>query len=350
MDRCYSVHLELLTCYVLKMKQFESAVTTKVYDVARWSGFYPIRGRYNDADDLNLDVPLPLSLDVDRSSSAELQLSLLTVSTTTDRGFVDTATVPSMMPPLMSTRVHERTHRSLPAEYLGPNALYAFGLDSLRGADSSRTGSGESASEAAATARDIQQTLTSMQQMIADQAKRIEFLEGRMASVVRFEDCQVRQCNGMYVWRIREVAKKRATACAGKTSALHSPGFYTSPYGYRMCVRVNLNGLDAGVGRHLALFIHFERGENDDILDWPFNGVISLSIVDQSDACADRRHITESLVAKPDVTAFQRPTLERNKKGFGYIEFTSLSVLDDPRYVRDDTLIIRASVKVPDSK
>lgn len=52
---------------------------------------------------------------------------------------------------------------------------------------------------------------------------------------------------------------------------MYSPGFYTSPYGYKLCLRINLNGLENGDGTHVALFVHVMRGDYDEHLEWPFS-------------------------------------------------------------------------------
>ena len=155
-------------------------------------------------------------------------------------------------------------------------------------------------------------------------------------------------CNGVYIWKVENYAAKRREAQNGGNAVLHSRGFYTSPYGYKLCVRLNLNGVDVGTGTHLSLFVHFMRGDYDSLLEWPFRGSISLSIMDQSTIpTMPKQHITETLVANQSLVAFQRPTTYRNLKGFGYVQFSQLSDLDshDNIYIREDTVVIKAEVK-----
>lgn len=47
--------------------------------------------------------------------------------------------------------------------------------------------------------------------------------------------------------------------------------FYTSKYGYKMCLRIYLNGDGTGRGSHLSLFFVVMRGLSDALLKWPFN-------------------------------------------------------------------------------
>lgn len=150
--------------------------------------------------------------------------------------------------------------------------------------------------------------------------------------------------NGVYIWKIKNYRKLRLEAESGEVTAIHSSSFYSSVYGYKLCIRVNLNGVDSARGTHLSLFIHFMQGEFDDILDWPFTGRIILTVIDQNPICELRNHVTETLMSKPNLAAFQRPTNPRNHKGFGYMEFLPLNVIDKMTYIRNDTLIIKAQI------
>ena len=150
-----------------------------------------------------------------------------------------------------------------------------------------------------------------------------------------------RVCNGSYVWRIENYRQCRQDAINGLITAIHSPAFFTSLYGYKLCMRINLNGVDSGVGKHVALFVHMMQGDYDNILEWPFTGRIALSILDQSDTAEFRHHISETLVAKPNLLAFQRPTAPRNYKGYGYVEFAPIERIREPQYVKNNTMLVR---------
>lgn len=150
--------------------------------------------------------------------------------------------------------------------------------------------------------------------------------------------------NGVYIWKIKNYRKLKLDAERGEVTAVHSSSFYSSVYGYKLCIRVNLNGVDSARGTHLSLFIHFMQGEYDDVLDWPFNGKIILTVIDQNPICELRNHVSETLISKPNLAAFQRPQNPRNHKGFGYMEFLPLSAMDKMSYVRNDTLIIKAQI------
>lgn len=176
------------------------------------------------------------------------------------------------------------------------------------------------------------------EKVIRDLKTKVKLLENHV------QDIEGRCGNGMYVWKIKNYHKLRRDAEKGEVTATHSPSFYSSYYGYKLCIRVNPNGVDSARGTHLSLFIHFMQGEYDDLLEWPFSGRIVLTVVDQNPICELRSHISETLTSKPNLAAFQRPVSLRNHKGFGYMEFLPLSVIDGSTYVRNDTLIIKAHV------
>lgn len=196
------------------------------------------------------------------------------------------------------------------------------------------------------------ESLARHEHFIAEFKQRNEYLESanrelktklrNLESIVtNFEG---RSCNGLYVWKVTNYAIKRREAEIGDNTAIHSPPFYSSCYGYRLCLRANLNGVDTARGTHLSVFIHFMQGEFDDVLEWPFSGRIILTVIDQNPVCELRHHVVETLLAKPNLAAFQRPVTPRNHKGFGYMEFLPLGILDNSTYIRNDTLIIKAHV------
>ncbi|XP_006816048.1 TNF receptor-associated factor 6-like [Saccoglossus kowalevskii] len=150
--------------------------------------------------------------------------------------------------------------------------------------------------------------------------------------------------NGIYYWKFENYTELQTITRSGETSVVHSPGFYTGYYGYKLCLRVNLNGIDSAHSSHVSLFVHFMQGEWDDFLDWPFSGKITLTILDQNEDTRVRNHISETLIAKPALAAFHRPKTNRNHKGFGYMEFAPLRTIHAGHYIKENCLLIKAVV------
>ena len=148
----------------------------------------------------------------------------------------------------------------------------------------------------------------------------------------------------MYLWKIENLAKCYQDAVSGASTVMYSPGFYTSPYGYKLCLRINLNGLENGDGTHVALFVHVMRGDYDEHLEWPFSKGFKLSIKDQSDVVESRHHITKRAVAEPELSAFQKPVSPFNIIGFGYPDFAPTEIINQPQYTKKNTLLVKFKI------
>ncbi|XP_057578953.1 TNF receptor-associated factor 2 isoform X4 [Hippopotamus amphibius kiboko] len=146
--------------------------------------------------------------------------------------------------------------------------------------------------------------------------------------------------DGVFIWKISDFARKRQEAVAGRTPAIFSPAFYTSRYGYKMCLRAYLNGDGTGRGTHLSLFFVLMKGPHDALLRWPFNQKVTLMLLDQN----NREHVIDAF--RPDVTSssFQRPVSDMNIAS-GCPLFCPVSRMEAKNsYVRDDAIFLKAIV------
>ncbi|KAG9463470.1 hypothetical protein GDO78_021676 [Eleutherodactylus coqui] len=147
--------------------------------------------------------------------------------------------------------------------------------------------------------------------------------------------------DGIFLWKISEFTKKCQDASVGRSVSLYSPAFYTARYGYKVCLRVYLNGDGTGKGTHISLFFAIMRGEYDVLLSWPFKHKVTFMLMDQS----NREHVIDAF--RPDImsVSFQRPVNDMNIAS-GCPLFCPLSKLQCGRshYVRDDTIFIRCII------
>lgn len=177
------------------------------------------------------------------------------------------------------------------------------------------------------------------QSMYVNELKRtIRTLEDKVAEI------EAQQCNGIYIWKIGNFGMHLKSQEEEKPVVIHSPGFYTGKPGYKLCMRLHLQLPTAQrCANYISLFVHTMQGEYDSHLPWPFQGTIRLAILDQSEAPVRQNH-EEIMDAKPELLAFQRPTIPRNPKGFGYVTFMHLEALRQRTFVKDDTLLVRCEV------
>ena len=129
-----------------------------------------------------------------------------------------------------------------------------------------------------------------------------------------------------------------------------SPSFYTSPTGYKMCVRVDANGNGDGKGTHVSVFAYLMKGDNDDYLTWPFTGTVTFELLNQLE---DKNHHKETVTFPTDDVASQRVVdSERAPEGWGFPKFISHTDLDSKKcqYLKDTALIFRVSAQVSEYK
>ena len=163
---------------------------------------------------------------------------------------------------------------------------------------------------------------------------------GEMALMV--QTLQATSYSGTFIWKIPEVQRRRSEARSGRTVSLYSAPFYTSRHGYKMCLRLYMDGDGSGKGTHLSFFLTLMRGEYDALLPWPFKQTVTLTLLDQD----KQKDIFQSFRPDPSSSSFQRPINEMNVAS-GCPKFAPLSILENPSYVKDDTIFLkcRADVK-----
>lgn len=158
--------------------------------------------------------------------------------------------------------------------------------------------------------------------------------------------------DGTMVWKITNVQEKTIDAQSERQTSIYSPPFYTSNSGYKLCVRLYLNGDGSSRGTHTSIFLVILRGPYDSLLKWPFSDRVSFCLIDQrtmmgQNGTVKPKHIIESF--RPDINSisFQRPCSAMNIAS-GIPKFVSLNELNQPAnenlYIINDTMYIKTFV------
>ncbi|XP_021117813.1 TNF receptor-associated factor 1 isoform X2 [Heterocephalus glaber] len=182
----------------------------------------------------------------------------------------------------------------------------------------------------------LEQRVMELQQTLAQKDQALGKLEQglRLMEEASFD--------GTFVWKITNVTRRCHESACGRTVSLFSPAFYTAKYGYKLCLRLYLNGDGTGKRTHLSLFIVIMRGEYDALLPWPFRNKVTFMLLDQN----NREHAIDAF--RPDLSSasFQRPQSETNVAS-GCPLFFPLNKLQSPKhaYVKDDTMFLKCIVE-----
>ncbi|XP_077162361.1 TNF receptor-associated factor 1 isoform X2 [Paroedura picta] len=148
--------------------------------------------------------------------------------------------------------------------------------------------------------------------------------------------------DGVFLWKITDVHQKCYEAVSGKVCSLQSPAFYTARYGYKLCMRLYLNGEGRGKGTHMSVFLVLLRGEYDVLLEWPFTHKITFMLLDQDNG----DHLTNTFHTDPTSASSQRPVTDMNEAS-GCPRFLSLAKLQSLKYtyLKDGTLFLKCIVE-----
>ena len=126
-------------------------------------------------------------------------------------------------------------------------------------------------------------------------------------------------------------------------TSVFSPAVYSSPGGYKLCIKVYTNGLGNGYGTHISVFAYLMCGENDDHLPWPFTGTVEIELLNQLN---DNWH--HSMTNTDFDSARGKRVLDGNraKKGYGHIKCITHSALGCTASLnrQDDCLYFRIKV------
>ena len=152
---------------------------------------------------------------------------------------------------------------------------------------------------------------------------------------------QATSYNGKYIWKIPDITRRRRDAVMGKTVSLYSAPFYTDRFGYKICLRVYLDGDGSGKGRYISFFLTIMKGEYDALLEWPFYFMVSMTMINQKGGS----NIVQSFKPNPNSASFHRPKSDMNVAS-GCPKFAALSVLDNPEFVFDDTAFFQCVINV----
>ena len=150
----------------------------------------------------------------------------------------------------------------------------------------------------------------------------------------------VKTTHGIFIWKIPDIRRRYRDALDRKTISLYSPPFQTSPHGYRMCVRVYLNGDGSGKGTYISVFFVLMRSEHDDLLNFPFKQSVRFTLINQSNHAES---VTEAFAPDLKSQSFQKPEGEMNVAS-GFPKFARQSVLHDERFTKGNVIYIKAQV------
>ena len=145
--------------------------------------------------------------------------------------------------------------------------------------------------------------------------------------------------DGTMIWKIPQFSQRMTDAKTGKYTSIFSLPFYSSRYGYKMCLRLYIMGDGIGKGSHMSLFFVIMKGEFDNILTWPFTQRVTFRLINQSSG----RDIVDTFQPDPMSSSFKKPKSDMNIAS-GCPRFITHESLKSGGYIEDDTIFIKCVV------
>jgi len=142
--------------------------------------------------------------------------------------------------------------------------------------------------------------------------------------------------NGRYLWCIDHIHELFQYAkIASEPMHVTLPSFYTSKYGYKLALKLYLNGDKTARNTHLSLYVTIMHDDGS-----LHSSLITLYLCDTS---SNNDHIVYTLIPDINSECCQQPRLDKNQS-IKISEFCPLSLVFDKDYgyVNEDTMFIEA--------
>lgn len=190
--------------------------------------------------------------------------------------------------------------------------------------------------------RALYERIVTLEQLNREQGLQIERLTTQMTKLTNANvggEHSARYSGGTLIWKIPHFSKIAQEMDSNPSKHFYSPDFYTSPFGYRFCARLNIGAKTKGF---VGLHIHMMQSENDFHLDWPFRGCIQIWLLhpDKTYSKFDKVMTNDAL------KAFAKPRDVSNPRGFGFLDYASLDDIRHNGYLTMDTLTIKLQISI----
>lgn len=193
--------------------------------------------------------------------------------------------------------------------------------------------------------------LSDGQKKFEETTRKLTKLEERLNHLEKNIHCSEECCNS-FTWRINNFSELLRKARSGEESDIESTPFYRCGYKCKLIMGLNEDGSedeDEDEDTYLSIYIIIMKGEYDAALTWPFQKRVTFTLIDQQENANNRENIVMSSNDTDDTSdyeCFGRPVKDENV-GRGFDNFVSHEILQERRYIVDDTIFIQVRITSP---
>ncbi|XP_078082506.1 TNF receptor-associated factor 1-like [Mustelus asterias] len=183
---------------------------------------------------------------------------------------------------------------------------------------------------------DIEDKLMNCQSRLHRTEQVIEETEAKMMTLETMTQ------TGIFIWKIPQIKKRLQEAIDGTTPYLDSSEFYFYKYGYKMCLRIYLDGCEEAQGTYISLYYILLKGQYDALTQWPFKQNVKLALLNLNDR---QQSILKIYVPNEQDLALQRPVESMNApRGFPMFATSSEFNQRFSEFVMGDEMFVGAEV------
>ena len=145
----------------------------------------------------------------------------------------------------------------------------------------------------------------------------------------------------VYEFTLNEFSKRKQF-----NNQYYTSPFYTHYHGYKLQLKVSVNGDGSRKGSHVSVFAYLMKGEYDDSLKWPFCADLTIELLNWRE---DQNHIKTSFRFPEAIGAHVSQGVRGGNLGIpSFVSHSSLPCegLQNMKYVENDCLRFRVNVAV----
>ncbi|XP_013096783.2 uncharacterized protein LOC106080042 isoform X2 [Biomphalaria glabrata] len=176
-----------------------------------------------------------------------------------------------------------------------------------------------------------------------DNSSKEKFVAGRPTSPppLPLTPQEIKPVEVTFKWTISDYSKKLSNEKITGRKECSSP-FFLSHCGYRCQLEAYLNGNGTAKHKCISVFLRIIKGDYDRYLKWPVNLHLVVILVNQSGNQQD------SLKADGNQFQYQKPcgVAETESDCWGLIEFVSHKLMQQRRYIKDDSIVLKCRIMI----
>uniref|UniRef100_A0A182QDD0 TNF receptor-associated factor 6 n=1 Tax=Anopheles farauti TaxID=69004 RepID=A0A182QDD0_9DIPT len=153
------------------------------------------------------------------------------------------------------------------------------------------------------------------------------------------QEVDPRYSGGVLLWKLDDFSNKIDSMLANSNCMFFSGEAYTSPHGYKFCARINVSPRTKD---SIGLHMHLMQSENDYHLEWPFKGRIKITLLNVRVPELSQH---DTIMSKPEILAFHRPTQDICPRGYGFLEFAKIKDVM-AKFADNNTVVIKVQMNI----